>query len=146
MPPFVDADPAVLGRVTDIAADGRQGVARDSWKHGAGQGGRHEPGLVSPAVDEAQVHAAHLLDPAMVTGVEPHDLVAALCGRLRLGQEASGVVAARFRLTGATRCGPAEVLGQPDAHRLYAAGETRAGRRRDEQEGDVTRRAACEGD
>src|SRR5439155_783048 len=108
MPPFVDADPAFLGRVTKIAADGQQGVARDSWKQGAGQGGRHEPGLVSPAVDEAQVHAAHLLDPAMVTGVEPHDLDAALCGRLGLGRKASagssGSASRRAELRKGTAC------------------------------------------
>src|SRR5256885_11941836 len=81
LPPFIDADPAFLRRVTEIAADRQQGLAGNPWEQGAGQGRRHEPGLVSPSVHEAQVHAAHLLDPAVLAGVEPHDLGAALRGR-----------------------------------------------------------------
>ena len=53
------------------------------------------------AVDEEQVHPAHLLDVAVLAGVEPDHLVAALLDGLPLGDEGRRVVAAAL---GERRC------------------------------------------
>src|ERR1700704_3164162 len=95
--------------------------------------------MASSAVDEAEVHAAHLLDPAVLFRVEPHDLVAALLRRLCLGEQAACIVTAGFRLTGAARCGAAEVFGEPYGHRFHSARKVRARGRSDQEKGDLGR-------
>ena len=68
---------------------------------------------VAGAIDEVEVHAAHLFDPAPLSGVEPHHLVAPLLGRLRLSDQAGCVVARTLGLAGAPWSGTHVLCRQP---------------------------------
>ena len=70
--------------------------------------------------DEEDVHAAQLLDPALLDRVEEHDLVAAVAGRFGLGEQAGGVVAAALGGAGAARRGARVVRRHPDRNRVGA--------------------------
>ena len=134
VPPLVDADPALDASSPRSPATCRIESRVTPGQQGAGELGGDAAGVVAGPVHEVEVHAAHLLDPAVLDGVEPDDLVASLGGGLGLGDQAGGVVAGALGLAGAAGCG-AHVLGrQPHRHRLDAAVEVGAGRGRDQQE------------
>ena len=69
---------------------------------------------------EEDVHAAQFLDPAALDRVEEHDLVAAVPGRLGLGEQAGGIVAAALGGAGAARRGARVVLARPRPRPLGA--------------------------
>src|SRR3546814_8920594 len=62
-------------------------------------------------------HAAELLDPEMLGGVEEDDLVVPLGDRLALRDEAGGIVAAAFGGTGAAGRGAGIILRHPERDR-----------------------------
>src|SRR5262249_49907369 len=88
-------DPRVLGQGDDrVAGDAVEDRVADRWRlHRA------------VAKDKENVHAAKFLDPAVLDGVEKHDLLAAVPVSLLLRQQAGGVVAAALRRPGAARAG-----------------------------------------
>src|SRR4051794_10269363 len=84
-PPLIDADLSFLSFVAEVASEHEQGFTSHAGQQGARQGGRHQASLLAASEYEAEVHASHLLDPAVLAGVEPDDLVAPMLRRLRLG-------------------------------------------------------------
>ena len=75
----------------------------------------------------------------MLVRVEPDHLVAPVLRGLRLGEQSARVVAAGLGGPRTPRGGAAEVLREPDRHRLDPAREVRTRRRRDEEKGDLLR-------
>ena len=102
-------------------------VAGDAGQDRAAQRRRRHRAVVE---DEEDVHAAEFFDPAMLGGVEEHDLIAAVLDRLGLGQQAGGVVAAAFGGAGAARRRARVSVAEPDGDRLRAALEIGADRAR----------------
>ena len=90
------------------------------------------------------VHPAQLLQPGVLGGVGEHHLVAAVLGRLLLGDQAGGVVPAALGRSGAAGRGTGVAGGDPDAHRPHPGGEVRPGRAGDAAVGDPLRGAHAE--
>src|SRR5205085_1278046 len=83
--------------------------------------------------DEEDVHAAELLDPAMLGSVEEHDLIAALLDRLGLGEQAGGVIAAAFGRAGAPFGRASVSVAEPHGDSLGPALEIGADRAGDQE-------------
>ena len=113
-----------------LGGQGEKGVAGNAGQDVAVE--RRGEQLAGPRHD-ADVHAAQLLEPAVLGVVDEHDLVAApVVGQL-LGQEAGGVVAAALRLAGASVGDTAVMRLDPDVDRGDAAGEVGADRGGDDR-------------
>src|SRR5271165_2006003 len=140
--PLVDRDPVLDGLDAEFGGQPEQGVAGDAGQQGPGQRRGHDVRR-APAVgaaDEKQVHAAHFFDPAMLGGVQPDHLVAALLHGLLLGHEGARVVPPALDRTGAAGRGPGVLLGQPHRDRLDPAAEVGRGGRGDDAEQVLTGR------
>src|SRR5690606_6016354 len=89
--PLVEGIALLVDGEAFLARERDEGLARDAGKDGAAERRRRDGAVLH---DEEDVHAAQFLDPAMLGGIEKHDLVAALRRRFRLRDEACGIVAA----------------------------------------------------
>src|SRR6266567_5965971 len=110
-PPLLHRDRALAGRDAQVRRQREHRVPGDPGQQRAGQRWRLDPRVLASAVDEEQVHPAHLLDPAVLDRIEPDDLVTAVVDGLLLAEEGRGVVAAGLRLTRPARRGPGVALG-----------------------------------
>ena len=86
---------------------------------------------VAVLVHDHHVHAAKLLEVGLGSGVDEADLLAAVVDAGVFAQQGCGVVATALGEAGATRAGAEPLVFNPDADRLHAAWEVRAGRRCD---------------
>src|SRR5262249_9228471 len=94
---------------------------------------RHESGLLTRAIHEVQVHAAHLLHPPVLGGVEPDDLVASFFRGVRLSDKRRRVVARALRLARSAWRRAGVFSRQPYRDWLNTAREVRPRGRGDEQ-------------
>src|SRR6478735_8241178 len=131
--PLVDGELPLLDLVTHLASELDDAGAGDALEDGAGLGGDD----VAVGVHEVHVHAAELLDVLALLAVEEDDLVAAVGGRLLLGDQRAGVVAARLGRAHAAATGAGVLLGEPQRDRLHAALEVGARGVGDDHERDV---------
>ena len=118
-----------------------QGTAGHARQDVAGQGrGLH----VAVLVHDHHVHATELLKVGLGGGVHEAHLLAAVVDAGVFAEQRGGVVAAALGEAGAAGAGAEPLVFHPDAHRLDAAREVRAGRGGDHAVVDLLRGAHAE--
>ena len=118
-----------------------QGATGHARQNVAGQGrGLH----VAILVHGHHVHAAKLFKVGLGGGVHKADLLAAVLDTFVLAEQGGSVVATALGETSAAGAGAEPLVFNPDAHRLDAAREVRAGRRGDHAVVDFLRSAHAE--
>src|SRR5690554_2246781 len=123
--PLVDADRALLVGQPLVPGQGQHRVPGPPLEDGVGEARGGDAAILE---DEEEVHAAQLLDPLVLGGVEEGHLAPAVVAGLLLGGLGGSIVAAALGETGTARGGALVVAGEPDGDRLHAALEV--GRRR----------------
>lgn len=124
--PLLHRDLALLGAVAEVFRNLQQRFAGDASQEGTGQCWGDQLRVLPAALDEHEVHAAHLFDVLALNGVEPDNLVAALFFCLGLREQGTRVVASELGVTGAAGRRADVFLGDPHADGLDAAGEVGA--------------------
>ena len=105
-----------------------QGAAGHARQNVAGQRrGLH----MAVLVHDHHVHAAKLLKVGLGGGVDEADLLAAVVDAGVFAQQRCGIVATALGEASTARTGAEPLVFNPDANRLHAAREVRAGRGRD---------------
>src|SRR5947209_7237840 len=138
--PLLRGDPSLLDAQPMIPGQGEQGITGDPGQQSSGELRSYQPRPLALTEDEVEIVGAHLLYPAPLDRIQPHDLVATIVGGLLLDHQRGGVVAGELGCSGTPGRG-ADVLGaQPDADRLKPVAEVRPRRGGDEQVAIARRR------